>query len=92
MLLRQHKQPEWEYIHHGVSSPRISVLPEVEEWYVFTTCLCRKPSMAVLHVTVVALCFSESYICGCSDVPMDMGSLAWPDPILHQGEGFGMWP
>jgi len=48
--------------------------------------------MAVLHVTVVALCFSESYICGCSDVPMDMGSLAWPDPILHQGEGFGMWP
>ena len=32
--------------------------------------------MAVLHVTVVALCFSERYICGCSDVPMDMGSLA----------------
>jgi len=25
------------------------------------------------HVSVVALGFSKSYICGCSDIPMDMG-------------------
>ena len=59
MLLRQHTVRMRVYTP-WVSFPRVSVLPEVEECYVFTTCLYRKPSIAdvtVPHVTVVALGF-----------------------------------
>ena len=79
----QHTQPE----HHGRHSLESVFSQKLKNgMYLSLVCIRSLPwptSECLMLQYVVALCFSKSYICGCSDVPRDMGSLAWPDPILH---------